>query len=255
MFAGRVVEVGAEVTRFAVGDDVFGAVDGGAYAELVAVDEDSPMAKMPDNLTYEEAASLGYGGGTALYFLTQLAVVKPGEHVCIVGATGGVGRAAIQIAKHLGATVTAVSSARNHALAKRLGADHVVDYQTEDFTLRGDAYDVVFDLSEGTDWAHSKPVLSEAGRFMTVYLSITIVLQMLWTSMFGAKKALFAIAMPNQADMEALAELAGCGALKPVVAEVFPFDDIRRAHAAAERPPAGDLVVRIAEPESLRAVG
>lgn len=125
-FAGRVVAIGSQVTQFVVGDDVFGATDDGAYAELLIAKEDSAMAKIPAGWDHAEAASIPYGGVTALVFLRQMAELSTGEHIAIVGASGGVGRVAVQIAKTLGAEVTAVCS-RDHELLRSLGADHIID--------------------------------------------------------------------------------------------------------------------------------
>ena len=145
MFAGRVEAVGEGVTDFAAGEDVFGACDNGAYAEYLAVKADSGIAKMPSGISYEQAAALPYGAVTALMFLEGMADVQPGQKVAIVGAAGGVGRYAVQVARHLGAEVTAVCSARDAELVREFGAHHVVDYRSEDFTAADTKYDVIFD--------------------------------------------------------------------------------------------------------------
>ena len=130
-FAGRVVEVGSAVTRWAVGDAVFGGASG-AWADQLVLPEGGPFARLPEGWTAADAADLAYGAGTALHFLVDVAPVQPGERVCVLGASGGVGRAVVQLACHMGAQVTAVCSARTHGLATALGATATVDYRTQD---------------------------------------------------------------------------------------------------------------------------
>lgn len=247
MFAGQVVEVGAEVSRFAVGDDVFGTVMGGAYAEYLAVAEDEVLAKMPTNTTYAEAAALPYGAGTALVFLRDLAKVQPGERVLVVGASGGVGRMAVQMAHHLGAHVTGVAS-RDEDLVRSLGADEFLDHREEDFTKSGKSWDVIFDITEGNHFRAFRASLSSVGRYLTLHMTVRVLFEMAVTAMRGGRRAIAGVAMGNAAQMDDVRALVEQGALRPVVAERYPLAEIAIAHASLERSrPRGSVVVEVPE--------
>jgi len=235
MFAGRIVEVGSAVTRYAIGDDVFGNTMHGAYAEYLAMPESSAMAKMPSNLSYDEVAAVPYGAFTALRFLRDVGSVKPHDKVLIVGASGGVGRFAVQLAKHLGAEVTAVCSRRSSDLVRSLGADHVIDHETTDFTQNGVRYDVIFDTAGVTTFGRTRSSLTEHGRYMTLYLSIGLLLHVIVTSIFGGPKAKFTVALGNHDDMNELRGLMERGVIRPTIAQRFPLERIADAHTEAER--------------------
>jgi NADPH:quinone reductase-like Zn-dependent oxidoreductase len=234
MFAGRIVETGSAVTRWAIGDDVFGSAMRGTYAEYLAMPETGAMAKVPSAMGYDEVAAVPYGAFTALHFLREVAAVQAGDKVLIVGASGGVGRFAVQIAKHLGAEVTAVCGHQSFELVRSLGADHVIDHGTTNFTQNGLRYDVIFDTAGVTSFGGSRASLTEHGRYMTLFLSIGLLLQVILTSIFGGRKAKFAVAMPAQDDMEELRELMQRDVLRPVIARRFPIEDIANAHVEAE---------------------
>ena len=146
--AGEIEAVGSAVTRFKVGDQVFGtaAPATNAHAEYIALPEDSAIALKPDHLTYEEAVSIHPGALTALPNLEGAASLQPGQKILIIGASGSIGSSAVQLAKYFGADVTGVTSTTNVALVKSLEADHVIDYKREDFTKLGETYDVIFEL-------------------------------------------------------------------------------------------------------------
>lgn len=241
-FAGRVVAIGAEVTRFAVGDDVFGGVMNGAWVDRLAVREDGAIAKMPSGMDYRTAAALPYGGITSLVFLGEIGKVSSGDRVCIIGASGGVGRMAVQLAKHLGAEVTAVCGAESHALVKELGADHVVDYRVEDFR-DGREFDVVFDTVGASNLAHSRRALSERGRYLGLMVSARRIWQALTSGLFGKKKAKLGVAVPSKERLEQLAELFEGGVLAPRVGKTFPLEAIGKAHAHLESAPHHAVVV------------
>jgi len=243
-FAGRVVAVGDEVTRFAVGDEVFGGVDRGAYAEYVVVDEQGSIAPKPRGVDAAEAAALPYGAGTALTFLRDMAKVQPGDRVLIVGATGGVGRMAVQIAKSLGAHVTGVGS-RDGELVRSLGADEVIDYTEEDFTRRGDRWDVIFDTTAGDHFSAYRGSLTETGRYASLYLTPRLLLQMAITSVRGGRRAMGGVAIGSAERMEELRALVEDGALRAIVAERFPLGAIADAHRALEGRSSGDVVVEL----------
>ncbi|MCA9559731.1 MAG: NAD(P)-dependent alcohol dehydrogenase [Myxococcales bacterium] len=252
-FAGRVVEVGADVTRFAVGDDVFGACDSGAQAEFVAVKAEGAIAKMPAGVRYDEIADAPYGAGTAVTFLEKLAELGAGERVLILGASGGVGRAAVQIAKARGAEVTGVASAAKADLVRALGADHVLDYRAVDPTTGDRRYDVVFDTAGRIGFRQVRRVLARRGRFLTTRLSASILFWMLLTKLFGARRALFGLALPDAALVERVRALFEAGALRPVIDQRFPLTRIAQAHVRVESGAArGSVVITLAEPEPLR---
>ena len=236
MFAGRVVQVGAGVSRFAVGDDVFGSVEtGGANAELLAMKADGPVARMPAGLSYAEAAAAPYGALTALHFLRDQAQLQRGERVLVLGASGGVGRFAVQLARHMGADVTAVCGADHHDLVGDLGAHHVIDYRTTDWTTLGERWDVVFDIADASSFGHARRAMTLTGRYLTLYLSPRVLLQMAWTSVFRrGQKARFTVSLGNRADMEHLAGLLADGVVTPVVGDRLPLARIADAHRAIE---------------------
>ena len=247
-FAGRVVAVGEDVTKFAVGDDVFGSCDHGAYAEFVAVPEDGRVVRIPAGVDYDAAAASPYGAGTALTFLRDLAKVQPGERVLIVGASGGAGRYAVQVARHLGAEVTGVCSQRHAAMVKELGASEVIAHELEDYAKRGEIYDVVFDTTTGDDFERARACLSERGRYVTLYMSGKALRQMLWTSVFGGPRVTTGVALGTQALLEDVAALLADGSITPRVVARVPFARIVEAHQQLERGnPGGDVIVAIDE--------
>ncbi len=253
MFAGRVVAIGDEVTRFAVGDDVFGGVDNSAQAEYVAVAEDGAVAPMPSGIDYAEAAAAPYGAATALSFLRDVGRVQPGDKVLIVGASGGVGRYAVQIARHLGADVTGVCSARHAELVRSLGAGRVIDYAKEDYTQSGATYDVIFDTASGDGFRAARKVLAPSGRYLTVYLSLLVLAQMLVTAVLGGRKVRGAVVLPSQQLTRDVGALLEEGAVRPVIAAQFPLDHVVDAHAELEEQrPAGEVMVLIGSPPALQ---
>lgn len=248
MFAGQVVEIGEAVTRFSVGDDVFGSCDNSAQAEYLAVAEHGPLAQIPAGVGYDEASAVPYGAVTALMFLRDVARVQPGEKVLIVGAAGGVGRFAVQIARHLGATVTGVCSGRDKAMVTELGADAVIDYTRQDYTQNGETYDVIFDTSSGDRFRAAKRSLTPNGRYVTVYLNFLVIFQMLVTSMLGGRKVSSSVAIGNQKLMSDVAQLLAKRVIWPVIAQRYPLARIADAHQALDTGrPAGAVVVAITD--------
>jgi NADPH:quinone reductase-like Zn-dependent oxidoreductase len=164
--SGTIIEVGAEVTRFKVGDDVFG-LGRGSFAELAVADEDK-LSHKPASLSFDEAAALGVSGMTALQALTDAGGLSRGERVLVVGASGGFGTFAVQIAKALGAHVTAVCSATKAELVRSLGADEFIDYRAGDFTARGEQWDLVLDGGGGLPIGRLRRTLTRAGRLVFV---------------------------------------------------------------------------------------
>ena len=243
VFAGRIVAVGDEVTRFEVGQDVYGLCSHGAYAEYVRVPEDSAIADMPANLDYDEAATLPYGAATAQAFLRD---VGEGDRVLIVGAAGGVGRYAVQYAKYLGAHVVGVCKGADADFVRRLGADEVVDYTREDVTQRDEVFDVIFDTSATATFGAYRRILTDDGALLSVDIKFGLMMAMLRGAMFGGKTAKFDVASPTREDLEALASIVEQGGVHAVVDRRFPLEQIRDAHLRLERDhPRGSVVVSV----------
>ncbi|MGC5222565.1 NAD(P)-dependent alcohol dehydrogenase [Micromonospora sp. DT81.3] len=236
-FSGVVEEVGSEVTRFRVGDRVSGtsATNFGAFAEYIVVAADAAIVLTPAHLSDAEAVAVFDGAVTALPFLRDTACLHAGQSILINGASGAVGTAAIQLAKHFGATVTAVCSTTNLELVRTLGADSVIDYTTEDFTEKTDAYDVVFDTVATSSFSRSRGALKRGGIYLTTVPSPTILLQMLWTSRIGPKKAAITftgLAKPAELakNLSFIAELAESGEFVPVIGATHPIERAAEAH-------------------------
>ena len=236
-FSGVVEAVGSSVTRFRVGDRVAGtaATNFGAFAEHVIVAADGAIVPTPVNLSDAEAVAVFDGAVTALPFLRESARLHAGQSILINGASGAVGTAAIQLAKHFGATVTAVCSTANLELVRALGADAVIDYTAEDFTRNVDSYDVVFDTVATSSFSRSRRALKRGGIYLTTEPSLVILLQMLWTSRIGRKKAgiVFtglAKAAELTRNLAFIAELAEAGKFVPVIGATYPIEQSADAH-------------------------
>lgn len=229
--AGTIVAVGAEVTRLRVGDEVFAYNDGrlGAHAEFVAVTADGPIAPKPTALTWEEAAALSFGSNTALHFFRQ-GNLQPGERVLVNGASGSVGSAAVQLAKHLGAHVTAVCSTRNVDLVTSLGADDVIDYTTRDFTTEAARYDLIMDTAGTAPFAKSQRVLNEGGRLLQVLGGLPDMLRAPLVALRTDKRIVAGNAAGSGENQRELARLAEAGVLTPVIDQVYPLEEIAEAH-------------------------
>ena len=238
--AGRVHAVGSDVSRFKAGDRVVAAsaTDFGAHAEYISLPDDGAVAPLPDDLTYEDAVAITEGALTALPFLRDKAGIRGGQRVLINGASGSVGSSAVQLAKHFGAEVTAVTSGANAELVLSLGADHVIDYTQEDYTQNGQTYDIVFDAVGKNSFSRSKKVLAEGGVYLTTVPSVAIVIHSL-TSRFGSKKAVFSAtglrsASDKTRDLLLVEELIEDGTLVPVIDRRYPLEEADTAHAYVE---------------------
>ena len=237
-FAGEVVETGAGVAKFAVGDRVFGetGLQFGAHAEYVCIDQSELIAPIPAGMTDIDAAALCDGPLTSMNFLSNLAELQPGQHILINGAAGSLGTAAVQLAKGIGAEVTAVCSTRNVAFVKSLGADHVVDYNRDDFTKARGRYDVIYDTVGKSSFQASKAALKPRGRYISPVLSLRLLGQMMRTNCFGRKKAMFSATgmLPVEKQrplLEDLLDRIAKGDLKMVIDRRFPLDRVAEAHA------------------------
>ena len=236
VFSGEVESVGKDVTNFKTGDAVFGHTDMlfGAYAEYKSIPENGSLALKPAGVTHAEAAAIPFGGVTAWHFIKK-ANIKPGQKVLIVGASGAVGSAAVQLAKSLGAEVTAVCSTANIALAKSIGADKVIDYTQEDFTKNGEMYDVIFDTVKTIPVSRSLKSLNKNGVMILSAAGITEMLQGLWINKISNKRVLTGVISHTAAGIIFLKELLEAAKLKPVIDRSFPLDQIADAHAYVEK--------------------
>jgi len=231
--AGEIVEIGSNVTKFKKGDKVFGCVNR-SYAEYVACTENATLTTMPPGMSYEEGASIGFGGITSLDFLKTRANIQKGQRVLINGASGGVGVFAVQLAKYFGTHVTGVCSTKNIELVKSLGADRVIDYTTTDFTKEEETYDVILDAVGKSSFSKCKKLLRDDGIYLSTVPSYRLLMQMLWTSKIGKKKAVFGIASGPE-NLHTLKELIESNELRIIIDRTYPFEQIAEAHAYADQ--------------------
>ncbi|PZD96544.1 NAD(P)-dependent alcohol dehydrogenase [Paenibacillus sambharensis] len=248
--AGEVEAVGRNVEHFKEGDRVLGmsVKSFGAYAEYKCLSEESPLAVIPDHISFEEAVGVCDGGATALTFLRDQANLQKGQNVLIYGASGAVGIYAVQLAKYYGAEVTGVCSARNADLVRKAGADVVIDYTQEDFTKAGKAYDVIFDAVGKRSFSACKRALTAKGIYMTTVPKLSTIVQMMWTSLLKGRRAVFATAglMQNKANLSFLMELASHGALHAVIDRQYPLELLPDAHRYVETErKRGNVVIRL----------
>ena len=229
-FAGEVEAVGAAVTEFAVGDHVFGlgGLRFGAHAEFMCMRESVRIAHMPAGMSFEEAAPICDGALNALMCLKQ-ADLRKGRTILIYGASGAIGTAGVQLAKHFGADVTAVCSTKNLELVKSLGADRVIDYTKEDFTKNGQTYDVIFDAVGKHSFKRCRGSLEPGGLYLPTDGFRNIILALL-PSRRGAKRVVFQIP-PRQPkkDVLFLKELIEAGKFRPVIDRRYPLEDVIEA--------------------------
>jgi len=247
-FAGVVEAVGSGVTRFKAGDRVFGMHVYGTHAEYKVVPETAAIATIPDNLDFAEAAAMPFGALTALFFLDR-AHIEPGQTVLVNGASGAVGTFGVQLARHRGAHVTAVTSARNAELVTALGADAVIDYQTTDFSQSGQRYDVIMDTVGTVSAARFHRATTPDGRLLAVDGGGGMFLQAALQPLFGKRRIAVGMATEKRADLETIRDLAASGALRATIDRRFPFAEIVKAHALVDSGrKRGAVVIDVAEP-------
>jgi NADPH:quinone reductase-like Zn-dependent oxidoreductase len=246
-FSGRITAIGSSVTRFEVGEEVFGFAGAamGAHAEYLAVAEDGLLAHKPANLSHEEAAALSFGGMTVLRYFRQ-ARITAGDRVAINGASGAIGVAAIQLAKHFGAHVTAISSGVNLALSKSLGADEVVDYTKEDFTKNGQRYEVILDAAGTAPFSRVVNSLTAKGRFIPVLGSLSDLARAPLVNAATQRKIVGGVVRSEAKDPLLLSALASSGVYRAVIDRQYDFDQIVEAHRYVDTGrKRGSVVVRI----------
>ncbi|HEX3050877.1 MAG TPA: NAD(P)-dependent alcohol dehydrogenase [Aggregatilineaceae bacterium] len=231
VIAGDVEAVGSTVTRFKPGDQVYAydLTHLSAYAEYACVPEASALALKPATVTYEEAAAIPFGAVTALHFLKK-GNIRRGQRVLIYGASGSVGTAAVQLAKHFGAEVTAVCSTTNVELVQSLGADRVINYTKEDFAQRGDIYDIIFDIVGKSSLADCLRSLANGGTYLQTVAGPSQLIQMLWASKRSGKTLIGGTATPTMAALTEITDLVDAGKLKPVIDRCYPLEYTVEAH-------------------------
>lgn len=249
-FAGKIEALGFNVRSFKIGDNVFGYNDSkfGAHAEFMTISEKGAIAIMPENLTFEQAAPICEGAHYALVDL-RAAKVESGQNILIYGATGAIGSAAVQLAKHLGATVTAVCNTKNVELVRSLGADNVIDYTKDDYSKTQQKFDLIFDAVGKTSFKKGKKILHKKGIYISTELgknSVNIFLA-LFTPLFGGKKVLFPIPSISKEDVLFLKELVELGKYKPLIDSQFSLEKIIEAYKYVETGhKVGNVVIKVA---------
>ncbi len=233
--AGEVTEVGPGVTTHKIGDRVLATTGFAmrAHAEFVAV-KAGRLIPLPDGLSMAEAAALPFGALTALYYLRDRARLAAGESVLVIGASGAVGAATVQLARHFGARVTGICSAANADLVHDLGAERVIDYRAKDFRRQGLRYDVIVDCIGGATAENCRDVLAMGGRLCLVVASLGYQLTAGWHSRRTGVRVIAGMGTEPPEDLRLLAGLAATGALRPHIGATFPFDRIAEAHELAD---------------------
>ncbi len=234
---GVVVGVGAKVRRWQVGDEVIAQTGArlGAHAELVALPEAGAMILRPPGLDDHTAAALAFGGTTALHFLRDLGRLSAGQRVLVIGATGVVGSAAVQLARHFGAEVDATCAVHHAERVKSLGAHQVFDrrIQGADLSGLGARYDLILDTVGMTSIRHARPVLTASGRLLMAAADLPAMLGTMFNPL-RRKKSMAGVTPERAADLALLADLAVRGHYRPVIDSVFPLHDIASAHTRAD---------------------
>jgi NADPH:quinone reductase-like Zn-dependent oxidoreductase len=234
-FAGEVESVGKDVSKFKKGDQIFGTTKLrlGAYGEYVCLPASYTLVPKPHNVSFEEAAAVPLGGLNALHFLRK-ANIRKGEKVLVNLAGGSIGSFGVQIAKAMGAEVTAVDSTIKEDMLSRIGADHFFAYTKEDFTKSGQTYDVIFDMVAKSSYSECVRTLNPKGRYLMANPRISDMLRSVLTSKFTDKAAIFVFAGEKEEELLALKEMIEEGKIKAIVDKIFPLDQFAEAHQRVE---------------------
>jgi NADPH:quinone reductase-like Zn-dependent oxidoreductase len=234
--AGEIEAVGKDVKLFKKGDQVFGntTMSLGAYAQYICLPEDGMLAIKPVNMTYEQAAPVPTGGLEALCLLRK-ANIQIGQKVLINGAGGSIGTFAVQIAKYFGAEITCVDSTKQLDMLRSIGADHVIDYTTEDFTQSRETYDVIFDVVGKSSYSRSIKSLKQNGRYLLANPGLSHMVRGLWTSKTSSKKVITGLTVKRKTkDLIFLKELIEAGKIKSVIDRRYPLEKMVEAHRYVE---------------------
>ena len=247
--AGEVESIGSDVKEFKVGDLVFGGTGFrfAANTEFTCLPAKDMITKKPEKVSYEDAATIPVAGTNALHYIRKANIIS-GEKMLIIGAAGCFGTYAVQLAKYLGAVVTAVDSTKKLNTLKSIGADSVIDYTQEDFTKNGNFYDIIFDIAGKGSVSKSMNSLTPTGRYVLATPWVKQVLQGTWSSITSKRKFIFALAAENSEDLVYLAKLMEEGKLKPVIDRRYSLEQIPEAHAYVESgEKIGTVVINISE--------
>jgi NADPH:quinone reductase-like Zn-dependent oxidoreductase len=234
-FAGEIESAGKNVKRFKEGDPVMGYLGQrmGAYAECVCMPEDGSVALKPANMSFAEAAAVPYGAIMATSLLRR-GFLQSGHKVLINGASGGIGSAALQLARYYGAEVTGVCGTPRLEYVKALGADRVIDYTKEDFTQNGESYDLIFDILGKSTFSRCKNSLKPNGIYLLASFKMRPLVQMLWTKMAGSRKVICAMASEKSEDLVFIKDLIEAGTFKSIIDRCYPLEQAAAAHRYAE---------------------
>ncbi|MCJ7581404.1 MAG: NAD(P)-dependent alcohol dehydrogenase [Candidatus Aminicenantes bacterium] len=234
--AGEIEDIGKDVKKFQAGDQVFAytGMKMQGNAEYLCMPEDGIVGIKPDNMTFEEAACVPYGGIMSLSHLRKVNI-EEGQKVLINGASGGIGSMAVQLCKNFGAEVTGVCGTPRLEYVKALGADKVIDYTHEDFTQNGEKYNLIYDILGRSTFSHCKNSLTENGCYLLASFKMAKVLQMMGTSISGKKKVICAMASEKQEDMALLKELVEAGKIKTIIDKTYPLEQASEAHSYVEK--------------------
>jgi 2-desacetyl-2-hydroxyethyl bacteriochlorophyllide A dehydrogenase len=232
VIAGEIEAVGSNVTKFKVGDKVFGSTGMafGAYAEYTSLSQDAVLAKIPNNITFEQAAAIPFGATASIHFLRK-GNIKQNIKVLIYGASGALGTAAVQLAKNYGAHVTAVCSTTNIELMKSLGADEVIDYTNTDFSKNGMMYDIIYDTVDKCDYNKAINSLTNKGTLMMASAEFGTILKSIYVNMFTKKTVLSGVIKETTEDMNYFKELIETNKLIPVIDKTYALKNMTDAHA------------------------
>ena len=234
-FSGEVTGLGDKVSNFELGDQVFGSskLRMGAYGDYLCLPADYTIVAKPKNMTHEQAAAVPLGGLNALHYLRK-AAVRPGDKVLINGAGGSIGTFAVQIAKAMGAQVTAVDSGIKESMLRRIGADHFYDYQRENFVDNGQHYDVIFNMVAGCSYSDFVGSLTSTGRYLLANPRVCDMIRSVFTTRFTSKTTLFGFAAETEEELTALKEMAEAGTIAAEVDKVYTREQVVEAHYRVE---------------------
>lgn len=244
--SGKIIDAGTHVTKFKVGDEVFASMgmSSGSHAEYIVLSDSDTIAIKPKDLTHEEAAALVFGPLNAKYFLEKAGIAK-GQKILIIGASGGVGSYAVQLAKFFDTHVTAVCSTKNLEFVKGLGADEIIDYKKDDMTEKIEQFDIILDMVSKTPVSKLKQMLTDSGVYITTVANISVIFNGLFNSK-GGKKILFDISKSVSSDLEFIRDLTVSCKFRPLISEVYNFMNIQAAHEHVESNiKNGTVVVRL----------
>ena len=234
-FSGEIDDIGKSVTKFVVGDKIFGSTQMrfGAYGEYLCLPDNYTIVKKPDNMSYEEAAAVPLGGLNALHFMRK-ANIKKGETVLINGAGGSIGTFAVQIAKDMGAIVTAVDSSIKETMLRHIGADDFIDYTQKNVAKLNNNYDVIFNMVASSRFSEFINILNLNGRYIIGNPKLVDMLRSVVTSKFTGKKAIFSFAGEKEEELIALRTMIETGKIRSVVDKVYSINQIVEAHQRVE---------------------